>query len=166
MKEIWKPVVYFEKTHCVSNLGKIKSLPRKYVKEERMLKQTNIKGYMTISLNKDGIQYGKLVHRIVAEAFIKNSNHKKEVNHLDLNKKNNKVSNLEWCTRLENMSHASNLGVIPKMCGEKNGMSTLKKEDIYFIRKSKLKLKKLSIIFNTSMSNISEIRRKKTWKHI
>ena len=166
MKEIWKPVVGFETTHQVSNLGRVKSLPRKYVKKEKIIKQTITRGYCTFSLNKDAVQVGKLVHRLVAEAFIPNPENKPEVNHKDLDKTNNKASNLEWCTKIENMQHAIRLGVVPVMNGEKNGSSKLKEKQVIYIKNSKLKLKELAKMFNVSMSNISEIRRNETWKHV
>lgn len=83
------------------------------------------KGYFVTDLYKDGKRKTARVHRLVAEAFIPNPENKSEVNHLNGNKKDNRVSNLEWTTKKENMSHAVSNGLtshIPSygMLGKKN----------------------------------------------
>ena len=62
-------------------------------------------GYMRVSLCKKGLKRSHRVHQLVASAFIDNPYEYTEVNHIDLNKSNNNVENLEWCTRSENMLH-------------------------------------------------------------
>lgn len=62
-------------------------------------------GYRYISLHTNGVHYNRLIHRLVAQAFIPNPEYKPEVNHLDGNKSNNRVENLEWATRAENERH-------------------------------------------------------------
>ena len=104
--EIWKDVVGFERAYRVSNLGRVKSKIRKGVIEEKLLKPyKNNKGYECVDLW-DNNHKKKLVHRLVAEAFIPNPEHKKVVNHKDGNPLNNKIDNLEWCTYSENMLHS------------------------------------------------------------
>ena len=73
------------------------------------LKPSVANGYHRVSLSRNGIVVNKLVHRLVAEAFIENPLCKKEVNHIDENKTNNNVTNLEWCTRLENVRHGTGI---------------------------------------------------------
>lgn len=63
------------------------------------------KGYLRIDLRIGKQKIHKKVHRLVAEAFIPNPDHKPQVNHIDGNKQNNSISNLEWCTNLENVQH-------------------------------------------------------------
>lgn len=88
----------------MSNLGRVKN------KHGRILKpEYSNKGYACVILRKNGNNYKFRVHRLVADLFIPNPENKSEVNHKDENKSNNEVSNLEWCTRKENMnSYARN----------------------------------------------------------
>ena len=78
----------------------------------QLSKNTKQSGYIRVYIN------GKprLLHRLIAEAFIPNPDNKPEVNHIDGNKHNNDISNLEWCTHHENMSHAWNTGLIKPYC--------------------------------------------------
>lgn len=68
-------------------------------------KLTGQRGYIQVHLYVDGIRHNRYVHRLVAETFLGNRNTELEVNHMDLDKHNNDVSNLEWCTRKENVNH-------------------------------------------------------------
>lgn len=109
--EIWLPVVGNEKEFMISNYGRVKSLGRIIVRKnghtltihESILRhQLSQKGYAVVRLcnNKKA-----LVHRLVAIAFIPNPNNKPEVNHIDHNKTNNRLENLEWVTSYENCTH-------------------------------------------------------------
>lgn len=101
-KEIWKDIKDYEGIYKISNTGKIWSCKRKIE-----MKQKLSKGYLLIGLYKEGIQKTFSVHRLVSKAFIENPLDKKEVNHIDENKINNKASNLEWCTSKENANHGT-----------------------------------------------------------
>lgn len=110
MEEIWKDIKGYEGLYQISNLGRIKSLPRKYknraIKKE-FIKSMSItpKGYLRVGLSKNNIIAYYSPHRLVAEAFIPNYNNKPCVNHKDCNPSNNVVENLEWCTYKENNSY-------------------------------------------------------------
>lgn len=117
--EVWKPVNGYEWYYEVSNLGRIRSLDRITVfKDGRTRKfygkileanTVNNSGYATISLHENGKSKTILIHRIVAEAFIDNPLECKEINHIDQDKLNNSVDNLEWCTHKENVNHGDEI---------------------------------------------------------
>ena len=109
--EQWKPVKGFE-NYEVSNMGNIKSLNYMHTKETKILRLCKDKdGYLRVNLYKNGKRYAKLVHRLVAQTFIPNPENKPQVNHIDGDKTNNTVDNLEWVTVKENQQHAYNAGL-------------------------------------------------------
>lgn len=117
---IWANVKNYEGIYQVSSNGEIKSLSRlvKHPKKDyyiisRYLKPVKMNnGYLTVTLSKNGVQKPTCVHRIVAEAFVPNYKKLEQVNHKNGDKTDNKVFNLEWMTRSENMLHASSLGYL------------------------------------------------------
>lgn len=100
--EKWKPIKNYESLYEVSDLGNIKSLKRNVILKVRNDKN----GYLVINLCKKGKTKTFKVHRLVAHEFIDNPLNKKEINHKDGNKQNNRVNNLEWCSSKENQIHA------------------------------------------------------------
>lgn len=110
MEEIWKDVVGFEGKYKVSNRGNLISNARgtgwKPLKPTR-----HHSGYMLVRLASNRTYKNLNVHRIVADAFIPNPEGKKTVNHIDGNKSNNTVENLEWATQKENINHAIDTGL-------------------------------------------------------
>ena len=105
--EIWCEIKDFEGLYQVSNMGRVKSLKRevlgkmnstRIIFEKLLSDRDNGKGYRVLELYKDSKRYFKKVHRLVAEAFIPNPENKPEVNHIDTDKTNNCVTNLEWVT--------------------------------------------------------------------
>lgn len=108
MEEIWKPVRGYEGRYEVSNFGRVMSLNYRMTKQSKLMSPSiNSDGYACTTLTKDGKGYSKRVHRLVAEAFIPNPLEYPEVNHIDEDKLNNHVDNLEWCTREHNVNHGS-----------------------------------------------------------
>ena len=106
MQEIWKDIEGYEGLYQVSSLGSIRN-------KKMNLKQSYDRNkYRVITLCKNGIQKKYRVNRIVAIAFIPNNYNKAQVNHIDGNKENNCVNNLEWVTNKENMDHALKTGLI------------------------------------------------------
>ena len=102
--EKWKDIDGYEGMYQVSDLGRVRSL--KYGKVRVLRPGKNHKGYLQVSLCKDGKQESFYVHRLVAEAFVHNNNiFNTEVNHIDECKQNNKVSNLEYCDRSYNLAY-------------------------------------------------------------
>lgn len=99
--EIWKPIEGFE-NYEVSNLGNVRN-----IKKNKQLKKQLSKYYHVNLYDTYGKAYKKLIHRLVAIAFIPNPNNLPIVNHIDENKLNNCVKNLEWCSIKENVIHSS-----------------------------------------------------------
>lgn len=118
-KEIWKDIERLEGRYQISNLGRVKSLPKfvnnnpkskniGYETKERILKPFyNGKGYMLVKMYKDNKKYTKKIHRLVAQAFIPNIDNLPQINHKDENKQNNKADNLEWCDNWYNSHYGS-----------------------------------------------------------
>lgn len=98
--EEWKDIIWYEWLYQVSNLWNVKN-----IKTNRILKPYNWSWYLKLSFLLDNKKKQYYVHRLVAQAFIKNIESKKFINHKDWNKTNNKLDNLEWCTASENINH-------------------------------------------------------------
>ena len=111
-KEIWKDIPNYEGLYQISDTGRIKSLKRNII-----LKPSTNKNYFKIILCKNGSKKTYFIHRLVAIAFISNPKNLLEVNHIDGNKLNNNVNNLEWCTRKENVEHSIRNGLVIKNKG-------------------------------------------------
>lgn len=109
---------------CISRNGKLFSLPKQYNRNRKGKMLTTFidkHGYETLFIKNYG---SKLIHRLVAETFIPNIENKPQVNHIDGNKLNNNVSNLEWCTAKENINHGWKTGLYkskPKMVTNETG---------------------------------------------
>lgn len=107
MQEIWKPIPGYSGKYLISNLGNVKSTNYKNTNSEHLMKSSpSNMGYYKLELYSQGKSTVKYVHRLVAESFIANPENKPQVNHIDGNKSNNVVTNLEWCSASENQQHA------------------------------------------------------------
>ena len=114
--EVWKELVGFEGIYVISNYGRIKRLKREWNSgrngsqhkklNEGIVRQRTLKdGYVKVTLCKDSIKKSYSVHILVAKTFLPNPENKPQVNHIDMNKENNVLSNLEWNTAKENTLH-------------------------------------------------------------
>lgn len=173
-----KPVKEFEEFYEVDEEGNIYSLPRlmktpttQYLSKEKILKPYfNKKGYLIVDLRKDKIRKCKTVHRIVAETFIPNVEHKPQINHKNGIKTDNRVENLEWCNNSENQIHAFANGL--QKGNFKHHNSKLKLEDVLYIKNNYQKNKKgygircMAKKFNVSVKSIQQILQGKSYKNI
>lgn len=161
--EIWKKIKGYE-DYQVSNLGSVKSFKKG---KEKILKQKyNKDGYLCLGITANNYQKQFLVHRLVAFEFIDNLEKKETVNHKNGIKTDNRVENLEWNTRSENIRHADKTGLRKMLNGTKCHKAVLTEKDVLFIRESHLKQKDLAIMFNINPSAISNIITRKNWKHL
>ena len=106
--ETWRPVVGYEGLYEVSDFGDVRSLNYLHTGKTRVLKLIKEKkGYLLVNLYKEGKMKMYKAHRLVAQAFIDNPDNLPEVNHIDEDKTNNRVSNLEWCNHIYNSNHGT-----------------------------------------------------------
>lgn len=119
---IWKPIKDFENIYEISSNGQVRSLARivpvqgkgRLVKGRRMTSRIGRDGYGAVRLSKNGSTYTRYVHRLLAEAFVPNPMEKPIVNHINGNKLDNRIENLEWVTHPENIRYAYLKGLINK----------------------------------------------------
>lgn len=119
MEEEWFDIPGYEGLYQITKNGIIRSLTYQgKIRDIPLIRKPNINryGYAMMLLTKNKIRKNLSVHRLVALTFIPNPNNLPEVNHIDGNKLNNNVSNLEWCTSKENIEHAFKTGL--KKTGE------------------------------------------------
>lgn len=129
MKEVFKDIAGYEGLYQVSNLGRVKSLPRKRtINKERILKpKLNKNGYLEVALCKNSQYKMWRVHKLVANAFISNPENKSQINHINGRKEDNRAENLEYCTASENIKHAWDKGLICMSLEQKNRLGRLNK---------------------------------------
>lgn len=103
MEEIWEKIKGFE-NYQISNLGRVKrtSWARNSPNGKILKPSKNHSGYLTVCIRKDKKSYCKLIHRLIAEAFIDNPNNYETVDHIDGDKTNNTINNLQWMTQQDN----------------------------------------------------------------
>ena len=168
--EVWKTVKGFE-NYEISNLGRLK-VNLKYRKyrdyQHKILNPSLDKdGYKrTILTSFDKIRKNKLIHRLVAIAFIDNPLKKPCVNHINGVKTDNTLSNLDWVTVSENNKHAIKIGLAGQVGGEKHHMAKLKECDVVLIKELYKLGTTQSLIskrFDISQTQISRIVNNKRW---
>ncbi|MBM7132744.1 MULTISPECIES: NUMOD4 domain-containing protein [Staphylococcus] len=141
MNEIWKDIEGYEGLYEISNLGRVKSLPKmsgSCMRKEKILNSKNRltkDGYARVNLHREGKGKDFRVCRLVATHFIDNPDNKSTVNHINGIKTDDRVENLEWATSNENMKHAYDTQLKKGMKGETNSQSKLTMEQVETIRK-------------------------------
>ena len=177
MIELWKSIEGYEGIYEVSNFGNIRSLDRTITQTSRwgtdqtyklysqLIKPKMVGTYQAVKLNNRGCK-NVYVHRLVAQTFIDNPSKFKEVNHIDGNKLNNKVDNLEWVSRIANQEHSYNMGL--SKSGSDSHLAKLTEKDvatIIFLKEtSGLSYAEVASLFNISGESVSNMCRGLSWK--
>jgi predicted XRE-type DNA-binding protein len=171
--EVWKDVINYEGLYQISNMGRIKSLPRnsrtKIVKDKKILKLKQIKGdYIQVKLCKNSIAKMRIVSRLVAEHFLQKPDYTVVANHINSIRDDNRVENLEWISQSENIRYSYKFGKASQK-GEKNNNSKITQEIAnnirdYFENNKHLSQNELAKIFGLKREHIKDIINFKTWK--
>lgn len=163
MIEVFKEIKGFERRYEISNLGNI----RNYKTKRLLSPRPNKDGYLRIGLRqlKSRKIYTYFIHRLVAFAFLENKDPKKsQINHIDNNRQNNRIDNLEWCTPSYNTKYSFLHKKSNK--GEHNPRAILNKQQVKEIRellKQNKSCTHISKIYNVSRSTIDAIKRNINW---
>lgn len=147
-KEIWVNTIV--EGYYVSDAGNAASLKRGKFK---LLKPGLVNGYLVVRLFENGVGKTYKLHRLVAEAFIPNPNNLPCVNHINEDKTDNRVENLEWCT----VKYNTNYGKAPKKISEALTNGPLSKQINQYTKDN---------MFVNTWPSASEIERETGWKHI
>jgi len=154
LKEMWFPIAEAP-DYYISNHGRVLSV--KSGKPVFLKIGTNITGYQHYTLTIDGKRKSFRAHRLVAQYFIPNPDNLPEVDHMDKNRGNNRVTNLRWVTTKQNIG------------GSNNGQSKLTEDDVRTIRERKKKGESSSTIaldYPVNARHIRSILSGETWKHL
>lgn len=172
-KETWKEIKGTDGNYSVSNLGNVRNNGfyanvagggKRFVKPRLLKAQLTANGYPFITYMKSE---SKLIHRMVARAFIPNPLNKEFVNHKNGIKTDNRVENLEWCTRQENEDHAFSTG-LKNSTGSKNVRAKITEKDVIFILENygKISDDDLCNKFNIHRGTLQRIVNRKIWRHV
>lgn len=166
-KEEWKPIKGYEDKYAISNFGRVKSLKPRY--KDRDILKTSSDGFGYLRCDLSNPRKTVKIHRLVAEAFIPNPYNKPTVNHIDGDKTNNRVDNLEWNTVHENNLHANRMGLAG---GVKHNKSKFTEEQVAFIKNvykpydKFLGARPLSRVFGVEETTIKRIASNVTYKYL
>jgi hypothetical protein len=164
--EIWKDIKDYEGLYAISNLGRVKNL--KY--NRLIFGNIDFAGYRVFGLYKNGVQTKKKLHRLMAITFLNNPNNYEQINHINGNKDDNRLTNLEWCDHTHNMKHAYQIGLNSPQFGELSGRSKLKEGDVSNIRNDYENginsPTLLGLKYNISEAQIRRIVKRENWKHV
>ena len=169
MKEQWRDVVGYEGIYKISDFGRVKRIKayRSTYVGKILSPVLNCNGYGGVLLYENGKQKHWQCHRLVAIAFLGEPPQGKEVNHIDGNKTNNYLSNLEYVTKSENINHAYRLGLLKGRRGEDHHMTKLCESDIFEIRalvsRGNITHREIAEMYGVCRQTISDIWTKKRW---
>lgn len=171
-KEKWRQATLCG-NYMVSNLSRVKSIDRAietrtnvfFLKKGRILKQRLDKdGYLCVKIRSEGVYPAQRVHILVAKAFIPNPENKPVVAHLDHDRANPALNNLQWATYLENTQQSVRDGRMQK--GEERYCAILNKELVIKVYESTMAYREMAKQLKVSFSAIERIKSGKNWKHV
>lgn len=175
MDEIWLPVLGYGDAYSVSSLGRVmRTSPRNIYRRPtgsraKPFTPTPVKafktrgGYMQVRIGPSGAQESARVHRLVACAFLPNPLNLHDVNHIDGDKTNNTVSNLEWVSRRDNVLHAMRLGMLKHPRGELAFSAKLSEKDVLAIRCDTRIQRLIAADYGVDQTLVSMIKLRKIW---
>jgi hypothetical protein len=173
----WKPIKGYEGRYSISDTGVVWSEERlvdygdKFVTcgNREKISRIDRKGYVSVCLSTNGKNKCIRVHRLVAEAFISNPEGLKEVNHINGDKTDNRIENLEWSNRSRNITHSYRVLESSNRDGTNNGRHVVNEDDVREIRRLKsegVSTRELSQRFGISNGQILRIFRRIAWSHV
>ena len=149
----------------ISQSGIIRNSENKAIKSQYV----GSTGYYMVSFSYAGKTKTFRVHQLIAKTFIDNPCNYTDINHIDGNKLNNAIGNLEWCNHSQNMKHAFATGLVNNT-GEKNGQSKLSESNVIEIKKmlknGNISQYKIASIYGVSRSCIQGIKLGRLWAHV
>lgn len=160
-EEIWKRVI---RNGQITNYEvSIEGDVRRYDTKKHLKSHKNPKGYPQLRINGKTVS----VHRLVAEAFIPNPDNLPQVNHINGDKTDNRVENLEWCDNSRNQIHAFRSGLNVPLRGERNPFNKYKEEAIIkaceLLQSGEYTRREVSIITNISLGTVYNLAAKSGW---
>lgn len=161
----------YEGLYAVDETGNVYSIITTQSRRCGVMKPHEKNGYLAVTLFKDGKGVHKYVHRLVAESFIQNPDNLRYVNHIDGDKHNNRVENLEWCTQKQNIDHSWKMG-LQHGIGEGHGMAKLTESQVKAIRNEYVRnskdagTKALGKKYGIAQCTVSAIVNRKLWKGV
>jgi len=174
--EVWQAIPDWEGFYEASDWGSIRSLPRTVngshgstQKRPGVVRKLMWTGrYYQVRLSAEGRQSYPTVHSLVAGAFLGQRPPGAQINHVDGDRRNNRVSNLEYVTAGQNSIHAFRLGLATPRSGEAHGASVLSEGDVRRIRSNpaNLSFRDLALTFGVSVPTIYDVLTRRSWKHI
>lgn len=167
--ETWKPCPGFERTHAVSNMGRIVRLPKVACGKARILKVGSSRragndDYVRVTLFGEGMKKTTYVHILVAKAFVDGYQDGFEVNHINGDKTDNRAENLEWVSHRDNQIHARDK--LGRFRGPRKSMRLLADEDVRAIRQSTSTQRDLAKRYGVSQVAICYIRNGRTYRDV